>query len=92
MRSVKFTKRAEKSVNNLIKRSPQIARLIANQIELLREDPKPNYAIKLEGYPCYRCRVKNFRIIYEFDDSFLHITIIANRNHVYRKVREKYAK
>ncbi len=89
MRSVKFTKRAEKSANNLIKRSPQIARLIANQIELLRENPKPNNSIKLEGKPGYHCRVKNFRIIYEFDDSFLHITIIEKRDLVYRKLREK---
>jgi mRNA interferase RelE/StbE len=92
MRSVKFTRRAEKSANALIKRSPEIATLIGNQIERLRENPTPNNSIKLVGYPYFRCRVGSYRIVYEVDDSLLHITVIAKRDQVYREVRKMYAK
>ena len=92
MRSVKLTRGAEKSANTLIKRSPEIAKLIANQIDRLRENPTPNNATKLVGYSCYRCRVGSYRIIYEFDDTLLHVTVIAKRDQVYREVRKVYEK
>ena len=91
MPSVKFTRGVKKSANALIKQSPEIARLIANQIERLRENPTPNNATKLVGYSCYRCRVGSYRIIYEFDDFLLHLTVIAKRDQVYREVRKMYA-
>ena len=91
MLSLRFTKRAEKSAKSLIARSLEIARNIAKQIEKLCENPLPNNSRKLVNYPLYRCRVGNYRIIYEFDDAILHVTLIAKLDEVYKKVQKLYS-
>ena len=47
MRKLQFTGQAEKSINKFIKRVPEVARLMAAQIEKLREEPMPRNATKI---------------------------------------------
>jgi len=91
MRNLDFTRQADKFLEKLIKRSPEIARLIAAQIVVLRENPTPINSKKIVGYPCHRSRVGSFRIIYEFDDDTLYVTIVEKRDKVYQKLRKYYS-
>ena len=87
MRKVQFTSQSGKSLDKLIKRAPEIARILTSQIEKLRKDPTPRNSTKIVGYPCYRARVGSYRIIYEFDDESLLVTIVEKRDKVYQKLR-----
>jgi len=53
---------------------------------LLREDPRPAGARKLQGREGYRIRVGNYRILYLVDDSGRKVEVvsIAHRRDVYR--------
>ena len=91
MRKVDFTRQAAKFLEKLIKRSPEIARLIAAQIEVLRQNPTPANSRKIVGYACYRARVGSFRVIYEFDNETLFVTIVEKRDKVYQKLKKHYS-
>ncbi len=91
MRKVDFTRQAAKLLEKLIKRSPEIARLIAAQIEVLRQNPTPANSRKIVGYACYRARVGSFRVIYEFDSETLFVTIVEKRDKVYQKLKKHYS-
>ena len=91
MRKLQFTNQAGKSLDKLIKRAPEIARVIATQIEKLRSDPTPRNSTKIVGYSCHRARVGSYRITYEFDDDTLLITIVEKRDKVYQKLRKFYS-
>jgi len=91
MRKLDFSSQADKSLEKFIKRSPEIAKILAVQIEKLREIPTPNNATKIVGYPRYRARVGSFRIIYEFDDGTLYVTLVEKRDKVYQRMRKRYS-
>ena len=91
MRKLQFTIQSGKSLDQLIKRTPEIARVIAAQIEKLRKDATPRNSTKIVGYPCHRARVGSYRIIYEFDDDTLLVTIVEKRDKVYQKLRQHYS-
>ena len=91
MRKVQFTGQSEKSLDKLIKRAPEIARVLAAQIEKLREDSAPRNFTRIVGYPCHRARVGSYRIIYELDDDTLLVTIVEKRDKVYQKLRKCYS-
>jgi mRNA interferase RelE/StbE len=91
MRKLQFTSQAEKSITKLTKCAPEIARVIAIQIEKLCENPAPRNSIKIVGHACYRARVGSYRIIYEFDDDTLLVTIVEKRDKVYQKLRKHYS-
>jgi mRNA interferase RelE/StbE len=91
MRRLEFSRQAEKSIEKLIKRAPEIARVLASQIERLQEEPTPANSTKIINYPCYRFRVGNYRIIYEFDEEVLLVTIIEKRDKVYQRLRKHYS-
>ena len=91
MRKLQFTNQSEKSLDKLIKRAPKIAKMLAAQIEKLREYPTPRNSTGIVGYPCYRARVGSYRIIYEFDDDMLLVTIVEKRDKVYQKLRKQYS-
>ena len=51
----------------------------------------PRNATELVGYPCYRVRVGGYRIVYEFDEANVWITIVEKRDKVYQKLRKYYS-
>jgi mRNA-degrading endonuclease RelE of RelBE toxin-antitoxin system len=84
MLKINFSKQAEKIIEKLINKEPQLVKLICQKIEELALDPKPiNSKKKLINRPEYRVRVRNYRIIYEYDNKYLYVIIINKRDKVY---------
>lgn len=90
MLEVDFANQPTKYFRQLIKSSPKTTTLIAAQIEALRQNPTPSNSLKLVNYPCYRVRVGNHRIIYEYDDECLYIVIIDKRERAYKRLKSVY--
>ena len=59
---------------------------IQEQIDKLRENPRPDGAKKLKGETGFRVRVGDYRILYEINDEVRTITIyrVKHRRDVYR--------
>lgn len=83
MRKVIFSRQSEKIINKLIKKDPKLIGLILKKINELSIDPAPLTSKKLTNRTDYRVRVINYRIVYEYDDNFLYITVINKRDKVY---------
>lgn len=61
---------------------------IAEKIEQLAEDPRPDGAVKMKGSDNeYRIRIGDYRVRYEIDDKELIILLLQckHRKDVYRK-------
>lgn len=60
---------------------------IAQAIDGLAADPRPQGAVKLAGRGDYRIRVGDYRIVYAVDDDerFVLVARIAHRREVYRR-------
>ena len=84
MLTANFSKQAEKIIEKLLKKEPQIVKLIYQKIEELSHNPNPVNYKKLVNRPEFRVKVRNYRIIYECDDEFLYIIIIDKRDKVYK--------
>jgi mRNA interferase RelE/StbE len=66
--------------------SSLVAQMI-ERIESLKDEPLPRSALKLSGSErLYRIRVRDYRIVYEVDNSAMQITIhyIRHRREAYR--------
>lgn len=84
MLTVNFSKQSEKTIDKLIKKEPQIIRLIHKKIEELSCNPNPTNCKKLTNRSELRVRVRDYHIIYEYDEKFLYIIIIDKRDKVYK--------
>jgi mRNA interferase RelE/StbE len=75
-----------KAKKQILQISPPHFQRIKNQIDKLRENPRPNGAKKLKGESGYRIRVGNYRILYEIDDKakLLIIYRVKHRRDVYK--------
>jgi len=64
----------------------KIIPVIKNAIAGLGENPRPKGYKKLKGEEAYRIRVKDYRIIYEIDDTKITVIVIVvgHRKEVYR--------
>ena len=91
MRKLQLSKTAEKSLRKILSSSPEIAKLILAQLEYLCEHPTPKNTKKLSGYPFYRSRISDYRLIYEFDDAQLAVYLIEHRRRAYEVLRRKYS-
>lgn len=49
---------------------------IISAIKKLAADPRPHGAKKLSGYPYYRIRVGDYRVIYAIDDGRLTVLVV----------------
>ena len=61
---------------------------IAEKIEQLAEDPRPDGVVKIKGSDTeYRIRIGDYRVRYEIDDKELIILLLQckHRKDVYRK-------
>ena len=84
MLKINFSKQAAKIIEKLLKKEPQIIKLICKKIEELSLNPNPINYKKLINRPEFRVKVRNYRIVYEYDDKFLYIIIIDKRDKVYK--------
>jgi len=66
--------------------STDYARLIAQHIDSLEENPRPPDSKKLKGDADYSLRVGTYRVLYDIDDKTKTVTIyrIKNRREAYR--------
>ena len=87
MLEINFTHQAEKYLKKLAKSSSETTAFILRQINGLRQNPIPLGARKLTNHPGYRIRIGNHRVVYEYDDECLYITVIEKRDNVYRKLK-----
>ena len=83
----KFELVFKESVSKDLKDIPkQDVQRIIESINLLKDHPHPAGSVKLSGRKHYRVRQRNYRIIYEIQDSQLVIIVIkvGHRREVYR--------
>jgi mRNA interferase RelE/StbE len=82
--TIEFARTARRELADIPK---DAQRRIAQKIDALAIDPRPQGVEKLSGHDAlYRVRVGDFRIIYEIQDRRVIVTIlrIGNRRDVYR--------
>lgn len=87
MLRINVAKRAQKF---LLQLPPKHRRQLSSKIFQLRNEPHPNDAKQLTGYPLWwRATAGEYRIIYRVEDDTLFIEIVGKRNddEVYRQLR-----
>lgn len=64
---------------------------IARKIQQLKENPAPQDAQLLRGYPYMRVDSGEYRIIYRMTPEVVHVVLIGKRNDdkVYRKLKRR---
>ncbi len=77
---------SRKSLKFLRNLSPKDRARIKESLLKLRENPWSMQYKKLRGYPFYRIRVGDYRIIYSVDESSkaVYVVKIGHRENVYR--------
>lgn len=74
----------------------QLAKLEINQkqrilyaIELLGANPRPPKHTKIKGFPLWRIRVGDYRVLYSIEDDTVLVVIveIGHRRNVYNKLK-----
>ncbi|MCS7351060.1 type II toxin-antitoxin system RelE/ParE family toxin [Thermoflexus sp.] len=83
MYRILILRKAIKDIDDLPK---EYARLIAEHIDRLRENPRPLDVKKLRKAGGYSLRVGVYRILYDIDDDTLIVTIyrVKHRREAYR--------
>ena len=84
---IEVTPRARKDLRALPKREGQ---RIAEQIDTLKNDPRPTGCKKLKGREdFYRIRVGDYRVVYQIEDEILLILIVrvGDRKEIYEIIR-----
>ncbi len=82
----------DRSVDRFFARvNPKHGRQIAEKIQLLRNNPKPQDSKQLYGYNYLRADSGEYRIIYNFTEDTLYIALIGKRNddEVYKQLKRK---
>jgi mRNA interferase RelE/StbE len=77
MRSIVFTKQAEKFLRKLPKKQ---ARQIAEKIQALLADPLSNDAKQLHGVFLMRVDIAEYRIVYAYTETQIDVYVIGKRN------------
>ncbi len=83
MYQINLRRQAHKELESI---STNFARLIAQHIDSLEENPRPPDSKKLKGDVGYSLRVGTYRVLYDIDDKTKTVTIyrIKNRREAYR--------
>ena len=90
MLDLQFYYGTEKYIEKIKKSNPQISNLIFEKIANLRLEPLPDGFKKLKRYnSLYRIRVRDYRIVYEFDNENLTIIMVDIRSRVYEALERK---
>jgi mRNA interferase RelE/StbE len=86
--ALSYRLRVKASAQKELDRLPDaILRRVDKVILNLAEDPHPRGAIKLSGFPLYRVRIGDYRVLYEIDEEKKVIEILAvrHRKEAYRR-------
>ena len=90
MLELRFYYGTEKHLEKIAKSNPQMMNFILKKISDLRCDPLLNGFKKLKGYnSLYRVRVRDYRIVYEFNSESLIVIVIDIRSRVYQVLDRK---
>jgi mRNA interferase RelE/StbE len=83
---VTITPRSRKALASL---SNEAYERVSAELRSLANDPRPAGARRLTGFPAWRLRVGDFRVIYEISDAdqVVEVTTIGHRRDVYRGLR-----
>ncbi len=83
MYQIELRRQAYKDLESI---SADYARLIAQHIDSLEENPRPNDSKKLKGDAGFSLRVGTYRVLYDIDDKAKIVTIyrIKHRREAYR--------
>ena len=84
---IEVTPRARKDLRTL---SMRVRQIMADQIDALKNDPRPQGCKKLKGREdFYRIRVGDYRVVYQIEDKVLLILIvrIGDRKEIYEIIR-----
>ena len=65
------------AVRALRKLDPPVARRVQAAIALLAEDPRPPASRPLRGWPAWRVRVGDYRVIYTIEDDVLLVVVVT---------------
>jgi mRNA interferase RelE/StbE len=86
MRQILLHKQAVKFIAKV---PPKLQVQIGLAMSALRENIQPQDSKKLHGYEYYRIDCGEYRVIYDWSDTTVHILIIGKRNDgdVYRKLQ-----
>lgn len=81
--TVQFETAAKKQLLGL---DSGLQRRIMSKLETLKANPRGSGAIKLSGFPFWRVRVGDYRIIYDIFDQQLIVSVIkiGHRRDIYR--------
>lgn len=65
---------------------PNLAKRIAESLQVLEENPRSHQCIKLSGSESYRLRVGDYRILYDIEESSRKVLVyrIKHRREAYR--------
>ena len=79
MRIIKLAHRADKFLTRV---HPKHGKQIAQKMQLLQENPRPQDSKQLHGYSYiyFRTDSGEYRIIYRFTEEILYIALIGKRN------------
>ena len=81
---IKLTKEADKFIS---KQDKPTRKRIIKGIEELRE---ADYHESLVGYPLFKKRVGDYRIIYDQNGHILSIILVGNRGQMYRDLKNRF--
>ncbi|KAA5803823.1 type II toxin-antitoxin system RelE/ParE family toxin [Alkalicaulis satelles] len=79
---IEFARSASKEIRQLDRKSQE---RIFHALKALQQDPRPNGAEKLKGYPDFlRLRVGNFRVIYHiYNEVLIVVLLVRDRKDAY---------
>lgn len=83
---IKYTEKAFKQLNNIMKGDKKSAKNIVLKIEAYSKNSNGNYDIKMlkgEFKNLYRLRVGDYRVIFSIEDSGMIVALIKHRQGAY---------
>ena len=82
-----LSRQAAKSLKQLSKSNPAIAKLIATNLSALLHDPEPTAAKLLVHYKYWRLRVSDYRIVYKTAHHEVIVLLIEHRSTIYKLLK-----
>jgi len=71
--------------DDLLKLEPSLRKRIINKVKTIQNNPY-HYVEKLSGFPFYKLRIGDYRVILEIKQD-LHVIMVAHRSVVYKKIQ-----